>query len=380
MVGAKLPVIAALGIGICRTVQHTAHLGVQRPDAVVLAALRQILPGQSHLCDLAEQTGIDILPAKLFVLDHIESVFQAVRKPEVKIARTDGIIIDVGGHKVLVQFLLFCHHHNGAVHKGVLPDKAAKFLVQVIGVAAHQIQFVLQPVFRNGRCSHHQDQAQDRIALRFGVAGGKVRHRPRIAEEELTVIPHVIPQQIIFRQYIDEGLLPPLRDIGAQGGKEIIELVLCNDKFRVPGLCAPQVAAKADVLIQSLLLIGQVGKFADLGVVLTGDPADILDRGFVLAVPVHPGDLIFQGDGGQFDAAAQITGLLAEQLLMLEISRRRPAHSGIDGAGGRCHHMGELGVEHMGQRIHKAVDLVVADIVGRLFLCGQQLGRPWVAL
>ena len=291
-IGAQLPVIMPVVVLVRGAVQHAADLRRDGVDAVVFAVVNHELSRHHQLGDVLEKSGVNGLCLQLFVLHHEEGILQGVGEALIENSAGNAVVVDPFGDHVFI--------HPGAVDDsddiladiGVAVDQIGEGAVNIPRRIAENAQLVGDVILLDRLLRHHQNQTDHRVALGFGIMRCHRGHGVGVGHENAAVAPHVVPHEIVLGDDIDKTLLAAAGQVGPQGGEEVAELIFHDDEGLAALSGSPQVGGKLQAVLQRRLLVRQMGIAADLGVVLSGEPADIAHGHLLLAVPEHLPDLV----------------------------------------------------------------------------------------
>ena len=374
-VAPHLTVIFPAVVQVGGTAQDHAELRGDVFCLIVFSVVGHKLPRQQRLRGVAEQLRVDALPVALLVLDEVVGGFERVGK--IRLERRGRDLVGVVGVNVLDGIVVakqIADGQHAVVRVGVEMEQICQRPENVVGFHAGDPQLIGDLVLGHRPERHGQNELHERVALRFGVGRHKRRHRVGVGHEHGAVAAHVIPEQIALGKHVDENLAGCAGEIHVQRAEQIAELVLHDDEALPLGRGAPQIGDELQLFIKRLLLHGKIHPAADRVIMLAGDPPDIANGRLCLAEPGHLGDLVFDGDGGQLHAGAEILRLLVKQALAAVIAVRVPAHAGVGVAGDRRgRNLDHLRVQHMGERIHQPVDPAVTHAVDRIAAAGGDL-------
>ena len=363
MIGAQLAVVFARIIQVRRAVQHHAHLRRHTLDLIVLALVGHELPRQHTLRDVAEELRVHILGG-FFVLNNVVRIFQRARK--ILIERLLGDRKTVFRARVVPGIVAdeVFHRQHTVVCIGVLADQLGQRCKHVISLDADQRKLRADLLLGERAVRHRDDQLDDRVALALDVIRHKRRHCVGVGHEQLPVAAHIVAQQIVLGEHVHKDLPGSAREIQAHGGKHIAKLVLDNQKLLLLGRRAPEVRHERQLLVERLLLAGNVHIPAQRGIKLPVDPLDVPHGGLGLAEPRHARDLVTDCDRGQLRAVAEVAGLLVKDPLAAVITVRVPRHGGVGAARYRRRRdLDDLGAQQVRHRVDQTVGRPVADAV-----------------
>ena len=370
--------------------QHMAFRG-DAEHFVVLAAEGKELTGQILLVDMALKLSAQILLLAMLVFGHIFCRPQAAQQQTDEPAVGDGEhILHLAGTHIEPAL---AHQHFGGEHRIFAGGAAAQHRLtvpglidrtreaaghadlppetfgRISGIPVDHYQIPADFLFRYQTGTHPQAQPQDRIAGGTGVVGGDVGNGLGVGIENGIVAGHIILQQVIGADHIDEALILGTGGEGALDFKHVEGFVFHRQVQVVRSGSAPHIRGDPEYPVHRFLGGGQIRVIHQIVVILLGDPVDIHHGEGVAAVPAGEGDLVFQRSEGKLRTHAQITGQVGQHSVLQMFAVCLPDHVGggtlvMVGGGNfpQAHH------QNMGQGIQQTVAVFVGGAEGDLLL------------
>ena len=208
------------------------------------------------------------------------------------------------------------------------------------------------------------DQLHDAVAPGPGEIRHDLRDRLRVRAEDLRIVAHVIAQHVMRGEHVQERLLPGTgRELPAHF-EQVAVLILHDQALVLFHRRVPQIVSEPDGILQHILPHAAADILRDRFKILPRDPADVLQRHAVAAVPGDMVDAVAQRHRSHRDAAAQIAHDIRIQPVLQIVSVDVPSHD-RHGAGRRDRgaDLGHAGAQDMGQGVHLTVRIAVAAAV-----------------
>ena len=302
--------------------QDDAFFLIDADHLIILACDRDELSRQIHLADLTQQIGAQEVHI-LLILCHIAGIMQIAQ-----IRVDEALIIDI---QLRMEFLI---HGDLIVEADLLHlDQMAQVLIDAIRdeiqtdllaqegrdifhLAEQQFQLCAHFFDAHRRDDHAHDQLEHHIARCAGKVRGKGRNGLRVTDEDLRIVVHVLPKQILRRDHMDERLITAAGEELSGHLEEVMILILYDHACLTALRRAPEVRDELQHLADAMLLEWNAGVITDQRIILSGDPLHVYDREAVIGVPADFAHAVFQRDHRHFAADAQITRHAWEQLMV----------------------------------------------------------------
>ena len=235
-IAADLAVVSAPADMVGGPADEDVAVRCQAVHAVILAVEGKELAGQIPLVHVPPQLRAEIVEAALFILGDEAGASEIRNEIPDKIFVADdvhgldparaqveslGVLQDlharrpfsVGAHRQLfrrgtgdgVLIPVGQLRQQGAVGKAAV-DLVPQLLPQRVHGDVQQREFLDDQRLARGLDAHHQQQLQDHVAPRPHKIGNDLRDRLGVCLEDIGVVRHIVLQQVIGRDHVDEAL------------------------------------------------------------------------------------------------------------------------------------------------------------------------------
>ena len=389
MVMAHLTVRGTAGNMVGRTAHQDLTAAGHAEHFVILAAKGKELTRQVFLEHMAAQLGTKVLLFALLVLGDITRILQIAQQKVDKFG-IRNVIHAFHGSGVHGETALHAQNrrpehgfdpvtHDGqqfvaVLVKGDRPQAAAavtdfvpEILLQITDGKIGQDQLTADLCFTDHSGAHPQANTQHHIAHRGCVIGHNIGNGLGVGIEQVPVVRHVILEQILGGNDVNEALLCCTGGKFPLEFKHIAGFIFHGQVLVLLNFCIPWVVRNLEVFLHGFLRGRQVGIVQQIVVILPRDPMNIPHRECLAAIPPRFGNLILQCCKGQLGTHAEIAGQIGQQSVLQVLAAGLPAHiGGYTGmvVGGR--NLGQAGQQNVRQRIHQTVTVFVRRAVNDL--------------